>query len=134
MNEIQININRIITEALPDAIRAGMEDALQTVENKACEKCPVNDGILRASIVHQQYQDSNHFKGDVGSNVEYAPYVHEGTGIYAREGHGRQTPWSYCDAAGVWHTTKGQKSQPFLQQALDDCLDIIPRCFEGRLR
>lgn len=55
----------------------------------------------------------------IGTNLEYAPYVHQGTGIYATNGDGRKTPWSYMDDEGNWHTTLGQHPQPFLTSALD---------------
>ena len=90
MNEVSLNIKKFIAETMPECITAALNDACQAVENKAVDKCPVDDGTLRASITHSVEQDENVFTGTVGSNVEYAPYVHEGTGIYAREGKGRQ--------------------------------------------
>ena len=58
--------------------------------------------------------------GVVGTNVSYAPYVHEGTGIYAADGQGRkEVPWRYQDEEGQWHSTSGQKPQPFLRDAMD---------------
>lgn len=76
--------------------------------------CPVRDGQLRQSITHEvcpQY-------GVVGTNVEYAPYVEIGTGLFSSLGTGRQTPWTYQDAEGNWYTTVGQHPQPFLRPAL----------------
>lgn len=133
INEIQLNIESLIAQELPQAIMSGLEDALQILENEAKERCPADDGILRGSIIHSKEENGDTYNGTVGSNAEYAPYVHEGTGIYAREGNGRQTPWSYRDAAGAWHTTKGQKPKPFLQEALDSKLEEIKECFEGML-
>lgn len=76
--------------------------------------CPVRDGQLRQSITHEVFPQY----GVVGTNVEYAPYVEIGTGLFSSLGTGRQTPWTYQDAEGNWYTTVGQHPQPFLRPAL----------------
>ena len=97
-------------------IRAGLEYVLQIVEDEAKLRCPYDNGELRRRITHQ-VQDT---VGVVGTNVSYAPYVHEGTGIYAADGQGRkEVPWRYQDEEGQWHSTSGQKPQPFLRDAMD---------------
>lgn len=71
----------------------------------------------------------------IGTNVEYAPYVELGTGIYAEGGGGRPTPWVYQDANGNWHYTHGQKAQPFLKPAVaehaDKYREIIKNALEN---
>ena len=84
------------------------------VEAEAREKCPVDTGILKASIT--SWTDDN--SAYIGTNMKYGVYVHEGTGIYAE--NGRKKPWRYKTPDGNWHTTKGQKPQPFLEEALND--------------
>lgn len=74
----------------------------------------VDTGRLRASITHIVDDDSVY----IGSNVEYAPYVELGTGIYASEGNGRQTPWFYVDDKGQGHFTHGMKPRHFLKNAI----------------
>lgn len=130
-NEVVVNLGKVINKLLPEAIEKGLETVGQLIENDAKRNCPVDDGTLRASITHQVVGDS---KVEIGTNVEYAPYVHEGTGIYARDGSGRQTSWVYMDAEGNFHRTSGHKPQPFLQDAVDENLDRIPRVFEGLLK
>lgn len=81
--------NTSVTEAL--------EKACLIVENSAKEKAPVNTGNLRNSITH--VVEGN--EGIVGTNVEYAPYVEFGTGLFSSQGDGRQdVPWRYQDASG----------------------------------
>ena len=126
MNDFNINLNNFIVREFPDKVSQALEKAAQIVENDAKRKCPVDDGVLRASITHEV--EAN--KAVIGTNVEYAPYVHEVTGIYAKDGNGRQEPWSYKDAKGEWHTTKGQKPNPFLQEAFDENADAIKECFK----
>lgn len=84
------------------------------VENEAKERCPVDEGLLRRSITHEVDKQ----QGVVGTNISYAPYVEFGTGLFSAKGDGRQTPWTYLDSKGKWHTTVGQHPQPFLHPAL----------------
>lgn len=100
------------------------------VEKDAKRNCPVDTGNLRQSITYEVVGDTC----AVGTNVEYAPYVHQGTGIYATEGTGRTTPWRYQDDDGNWHTTLGQKPQPFLTSALDANREDITKMFYEMVR
>lgn len=84
------------------------------VHNEAKMLSPVDTGRLRGSITWQVYDDY----AEVGTNVDYAPYLENGTGIYAVNGDGRPDQWRYKDASGEWHTTSGQKPQPFMEPAL----------------
>lgn len=101
------------------------------VEGTAKELCPVDDGQLRQSINSKVIDNRN---ASIGTNVEYAPYVHQGTGIYATNGDGRKTPWSYKDAEGKWHTTRGQQPNPFLERALDNERNKIIKIFREEIR
>lgn len=73
MNEININIGKLIKNILPEQIEKSLEKASQIVENEAKKKCPVDTGVLRASINHEV--DKN--EATIGTNVEYGIYVHE---------------------------------------------------------
>lgn len=154
-DNVSNNVDAFIN-GLEDAIRASIELSCQTIENAAKRNCPVDDGILKASITHIIDDSSTYstfsdevvgdkvvlneesvsasgmgFNGVIGTNVFYAPYVHEGTGIYARGGMGRkQVPWRYKTPDGKWHTTKGQKSNPFLLNALDSNRQKILNIFK----
>lgn len=83
----------------------------------ATEYCPKDTGNLSQSIDYGLIEDNMEMQ--VGTNVEYAPYVELGTGIYAEEGNGRKTPWVYKDTEGKWHRTSGMKAQPYLRPALE---------------
>lgn len=100
------------------------------VENDAKVKCPVDDGTLRNSITHR-VEDKT---GYVYTNVEYAPYVEYGTGIWAEEGNGRQTPWVYCDDEGEFHTTIGQHPQPYMRPALDENVQNIKQLIAAEIK
>lgn len=113
------NLERVLNVSEP------LQEACLLVENTAKELAPVDTGQLRNSITHQVVGDV----GYVGTNVKYAPYVEYGTGVFAAGGNGRQDPWSYKDSKGEWHTTAGQRPQPFLEPALDSNKEMIARIF-----
>ena len=69
--EVYLNIQKLVDELLPEAIKQGLEAVGQLVENKAKENCPVDDGQLRASITHKISEDISSVA--IGSNLEYAP-------------------------------------------------------------
>lgn len=113
------------------SVNKGLEKSGLLVEGTAKELCPVDDGQLRQSINSKVIDNKN---ASIGTNVEYAPYVHQGTGIYAKNGDGRKTPWSYKDEKGEWHTTRGQQPNPFLERALDLNRDKIIKIFQEEIR
>lgn len=111
-----------------------MQKACLLVETEAKAQCPVDMGALRASIHSEVEVTSEAIVGRIGSQLEYAPYVHQGTGIYAKEGNGRKTPWKWYGKIGKykgWHTTDGQKPQPFLQKAITSCRSKIQSILKG---
>ena len=63
-----------------------LEKACLIVENDAKLGCPVDTGVLKSSITHVVEDEV----GMVGTNVEYAPYVEFGTGLFSSKGDGRK--------------------------------------------
>lgn len=110
-------------------VSKALNRACLVVENEAKRLCPVDTGDLRSSITHEVHNDI----GIVGTNKEYAPYVEFGTGIFAVEGNGRDTPWSYQDDKGEWHTTVGQKPQPFLETAIQTKKKLVIKVFNDEI-
>lgn len=98
------------------------------VEVDAKKLCPVDLGTLMNSITHEVEETV----GRVGSNIEYAPYVEFGTGIYAEKGKGRKTPWVYKTIKG-WFFTHGNKPQPYLRPALHKNEKKIIKLFKNIL-
>ena len=129
--EIVNRIHQAIRDDIPKAIEGGLLKGCLLIEREAKTRVPVKTGNLRNSITHKVEQDT--LTGYVGTNVEYAPYVEIGTGIYSSQGDGRQTPWTYTDANGEKHWTQGSHPHPFLKPARDENLSAILKCFEGLL-
>jgi hypothetical protein len=80
-------------------------------------------GATQASRVVEKERD--YIVASVISNVFYAIFVHNGTGIFASEGGGRTTPWIFADDEGNFHKTVGQEPKPYLTKALRDSKDEI---------
>ncbi len=121
----------LINNGLDAALMPQLEKACLMIEAAAKKNCPVDDGQLRQSIESEVKEENGKLVGYIGSNVEYAPYVEYGTGIYAADGNGRQTPWVYQSADGTYVYTQGNQPQPFLQPAIDDNQSNILEMFEG---
>ena len=103
-----------------------VEKGALKIADTAKMKCPVDTGYLRNSIHSDVEWEGNTCIGIVGTNVPYAGYLEYGTGIYATNGNGRQTPWVYKDAKG-WHTTRGMMAQPFMYPAFYQHIDSVYR-------
>ena len=91
--------------------------ACALVERSAKMKAPKDTGALRRSITSKV----DGLTGIVFTPLEYAPFVEVGTGLFAENGAGRKdVPWNYQDDKGEWHSTRGQKPQPFMRPALNE--------------
>ncbi len=129
------NLDKLISKLEKlDNVNQAMEQACILVENEAKIKCPVDNGLLRNSITHYIEDNPNELVGVVGTNVEYAPYVEFGTGIYSSLGNGRQDRWKYKDAKDEWHSTIGQHPQPYLQPALEENRRKIEKMFKEQIK
>lgn len=125
LEQIQDRLERI---SKPQNIYQVLGTCCALVERSAKQKCPVDDGTLRRSITSKV----EGLQGIVFTPLEYAPYVEYGTGLFAVNGGRTDVPWHYEDEEGIWHSTSGQKPQPFMQPALDENrTEILQRMKEG---
>lgn len=127
-NEVSKNLEKLSNELNTEYLYKAMAKACAIVRNDAIANAPQKTGALRRSIDFEVAADGT--EAIVYSNLEYAPYVEVGTGIYATKGGGRDTPWRYKGYEG-WVTTKGQRAQPYLEPALQQNTSKIRECFEG---
>lgn len=63
-----------------------VEKLTRRVANEARRQAPVDEGTLRASIQQAVTVTGTKVVGRVGSGLDYALYVHQGTGIYGPKG------------------------------------------------
>lgn len=100
----------------PQNAQQALGKACALVERTAKQKAPKDTGELRRSISSKV----DGLTGIVFTPLEYAPYVEYGTGLFAEEGGRKDVPWHYQDDEGNWHSTSGQKPQPFMRPALEE--------------
>lgn len=131
--ELLANIDKM-PEIIVTALAQSMEVATELVEADAVDRCPKQTTELSTSIQHEVVVSATDVRGFVGAMSPHAPFVHEGTGLFAADGGGRKdVPWVYRDDQGNFHSTSGQKPNPFLQDAIDANKDKILQCFKGVL-
>jgi HK97 gp10 family phage protein len=65
-----------ITSQIERALSGLVKKTAFRIEAKAKQDCPVDTGVLRNSI---QTHVDNPVKATVGTPLDYAPYVHDGT-------------------------------------------------------
>lgn len=130
--QIKTDNTKKVLQALNQQTINALEICGGKAETYAKRKCPVDTGILRNSISHKVNESEG--KCYIGTNTDYAPYVELGTGIYYSGG--RRTSWTYEDAKGNWHMTRGAKAQPFLKPAVADHAKeyntIIKKSMQGK--
>ena len=114
VDELIVKLNNMADES---KIQQQLGIACALVERSAKMKAPKDTGALRRSITSKV----DGLTGIVFTPLEYAPYVEYGTGLFAENGAGRKdVPWNYQDDKGEWHSTRGQKPQPFMRPALNE--------------
>ena len=113
----------------PENIEFGLGQCCALVERAAKQKAPKGIGELRRSITSKVTEN----KGIIFTPLEYAPYVEYGTGLFAEEGGRTDVPWCYQDDKGEWHSTSGQKPQPYMRPALNENREEIKRILKEAL-
>lgn len=101
------DVLRELFEKEKAVLEAWGQQGVSHVKEVITRESRVDTVALRNSINHQVEASENAVY--VGTNQEYAIYNEFGTGIYLEGGGGRQTPWTYQDSRGEWHTTRGMK-------------------------
>lgn len=129
MAEIRIvDHSQEVLEAKEAQVKKALMECGFVAEGYAKALAPVDQGTLRNSITHKVVDEECY----VGTNIEYAPYVEFGTGVYYAGG--RQTPWVYQDADGQWHMTNGQRAQPYLKPAVANHTGEYRQIIENELK
>lgn len=95
-------------------VQQALGQACAVVERSAKQLAPKDTGALRRGITSKVEGTT----GIVFTPLEYAPYIEFGTGLFAEQGGRTDVPWNYQDDKGEWHSTSGQKPQPFMRPAL----------------
>lgn len=134
MSDIRLEGLEEVLGALDDLadtsnLNAALGKACALVERSAKQKAPKDTGDLRRSITSKVEGT----EGVVYTPLEYAPYVEYGTGLFAENGGRQDVPWNYQDDKGEWHSTSGQKPQPYMRPALNENREEILRIIKEGL-
>lgn len=122
------NLDQVLNDLIDEQeIKRAVEQSCAVVERRAKELAPKDTGALRQSITSEVDTSSGEITGIIFTPLEYAPYVEYGTGLFAEKGGRKDVPWHYQDDKGDWHSTSGQKPQPFMRPALDESRTQIMR-------
>ena len=134
MSDIRLEGLEEVLGALDDLadtsnLNAALGKTCALVERSAKQKAPKDKGDLRRSITSKVEGT----EGVVYTPLEYAPYVEYGTGLFAESGGRQDVPWNYQDDEGNWHSTSGQKPQPYMRPALNENREEILRIIKEGL-
>lgn len=135
-NQLAVALEAVGTQAeshakqvITDSLAYGKIDLTKYGEH---DNSRVDTGRLRNSIAHTVVKEEVY----IGTNLEYAPYHELGTGIYASQPGGRQSPWVYYDRHGKAHKTRGLYPLHFLKKAASEHTEeykaIIEKIMRGR--
>lgn len=133
--EFEKSLEQATLKMVQDMVK-NMDIACLTIERDAKKNCSVDMGTLRASISHDVDFKADSIVGSVFSNLDYAPFLEKGTGIYAVDGNGRKTPWNWGNKGSKkWPGRRGwQGSRPhsFLEPARDTNKDKVAQILAGK--
>jgi len=124
LKELDAKIERIL--------EAWGQQGVSYVKQVITAESRVDTGAMRNSFSHQV--DAGENVVYVGTNNEYALYHEYGTGIYADNGKGRQTPWVYQDAHGEWHRTRGMKPIHMIKNGIGHHVNDFKKIAEDELK
>lgn len=107
--KVELNATKVFSflgampKKLEDALSRGLSKAVLIIESQSKQLAPVDTGRLRASI----HTISRRLSAEVGTNTNYAVFVHEGT--------------------------KFMRAQPFMREGLQKAESQIGEVIEGEI-
>lgn len=116
-------------------LRRALDASGKAVASEAKVLTPWNTGHLRASIKHLVDTSAIPRFVSIGTNVEYAEKVHEGTGPQPNVKAKDLELWAKRKKANAYRVAAilrkyGQKPQPFLSMGFADRIDDVKQYFQ----
>lgn len=144
-----------VTLQMLKVMEHNVERGCLIIERAAKINCAdiVDYGHLRASITHDVSVTTKDITGRIYSNLDYAPYIEKGTGVHAKDGDGRKTPWYvpvdgyagtkhptfegkvvivYGKKGKKFYKTDGMKPRSFLEPARDENKAKVLKALGGK--
>lgn len=133
LKELNIKLDKLMDKS---STKKAMTKSVLKIERDAKTLCPVDTDALRRSIASQVEENAyDQVEGIVYSPLDYAIWVNNRTRLFAINGDGRKdVPWSYQDEQGNWHSTVGQKPNPFMDKAVLQNEENIRDYFEEQIK
>ena len=121
-------------EAISQNVEAALEEAAGELESAVKRRTRVDTGQLKSSWRHTVTSDGTQHEAQVGSELENAIWEEFGTGENALNGDGRKGGWSYKDAKGKWHFTRGKKPRRSLFNAYKAYKNKLIQIIQDKLK
>lgn len=118
--------------AIDNKINIALEECAGELESQVKRNSRVDTGKTKNSFRHQL--DKVKHIAYIGSSEENAVWEEFGTGEYALKGNGRKGGWSYQDAEGNWHKTKGKTPSRAFWNAYTKLKDKIIRHLQNSMK
>lgn len=115
-----------MAEAWADGISRALLKIAERAREHAMDAAPYRSGDLRSSLTVQE-EDATTVA--MGTNLEYAVFVHDGTGLFGphrtRITPVRKKALFWPGASHPVRSTQGQRPQPFLEMAMERVIPEI---------
>lgn len=118
--------------AIDNRINAVLEEVAGELESAVKRNTRVKTGQLKTHWQHRVDDDSH--TAYIGNPLENSIWEEFGTGEHALEGNGRKGGWSYQDAKGDWHHTKGKKPSRAFWKAYTSMKNAIIKRIQESLK
>lgn len=121
---------------ISDRMNAALEECAGELESQVKRNFDtsgrVDTGRTKNSFRHMVDDDTH--TAYIGSDYENAIWEEFGTGENALNGDGRKGGWSYKDAKGQWHYTRGKTPSRAFWRAYTSLKSAIVRRIESAMR
>lgn len=136
----------LVLRLLGTASTVAMDEVGETIAREANQRAPVGDTAqLSKSYTHRMSNDGAERTVEIGSTLDYAPYVELGTGPhytkppgwvdnFAKRGHHTADPWWYIGKDGEWHMGWFVHPRPHLRPAVTENLSKIRDIIKKHLK
>lgn len=133
MADVEFIDNRVVVKrALEDAVGKYLIEASGELVGKSARNSRVKSGQTKGS--YKANVDENNGIAYIGSDLENAIWEEFGTGEYALHGDGRKGGWSYEDAKGEGHFTRGKTPNRPMYRAFSELKNKLIRRAEEVLK
>jgi hypothetical protein len=123
-----------VKSVLEDLAMASLEEAAGELESQVKQNTVRKTSKTYNSWQHRVTKNGDDYVAAVGSDYKNAIWEEFGTGEYALHGDGRKGGWSYKDAQGNWHFTRGKHPRRPFHHAYSTMKNKIIKFLQDQFR